>query len=60
MIKLCDSQSPSNNLTSGMSLEPFHSQDLISNSPYSLPYNSYDVSLENMVLDQPQTEVIAN
>ena len=54
MIKLCDSQSPSNNLTSGMSLEPFHSQDLLSNYPYCLPYNSYDVSLENMVLDQLQ------
>ena len=54
MIKLCDSQSPSNNLTSGMSLEPFHSQDLLSKFPYCLPYNSYDVSLENMVLDQLQ------
>ena len=31
---------------------PFHSQDLISNSPYDLPYNSYDVHLENLVLDQ--------
>ena len=31
---------------------PFHFQDLISNSPYYLPYNSYDVSLENLVLDQ--------
>ena len=31
---------------------PFHSQDLISNSPYYLPYNSYDVSSENLVLDQ--------
>ena len=29
---------------------PFHSQDLISNSPYDLPYNSYDVRLENLVL----------
>ena len=26
-------------------------QDLISNSPYCLPYSSYDVSLENLVLD---------
>ena len=34
-------------------LNPFHSQDLISNSPYCLPYNSYDVSSENLVLDQP-------
>ena len=32
--------------------QPFHSQNLISNSPYYLPYNSYDVSLENLVLDQ--------
>ena len=31
---------------------PFHSQDLISSSPYYLPYNSYDVSSENLVLDQ--------
>ena len=31
---------------------PPYSQDLISNSPYYLPYNSYDVSLENLVLDQ--------
>ena len=54
MIKLCDSQSPSNNLTSGMSLEPFHSQDLLSKSPYCPPYNSHDVSSENMVLDQLQ------
>ena len=28
--------------------QPFHSQDLISNSPYYLPYNFYDVSLENL------------
>ena len=32
---------------------PSHSQDLISNSPYCLPYNSYDVSSGNLVLDQP-------
>ena len=30
----------------------FLSQDLISNSPYCLPYNTYDLSLENLVLDQ--------
>ena len=30
----------------------FHSEDLISNSIYCLPYNPYDVSLENLVLDQ--------
>ena len=33
--------------------KPFNSQDLISNSPYCLPYNSYNVSLENLELDQP-------
>ena len=27
---------------------------LISNSPYCLPHDSYDVSLENFVLDQPR------
>ena len=27
------------------------SHNLISNSPYSLPYNSYDVGLENLKLD---------
>ena len=31
---------------------PFNSQDLISNSPYCLPYSSCDVNLENLVLDQ--------
>ena len=30
--------------------EPFFSQDLISNSPYCLPYKSYDVGSENLVL----------
>ena len=29
----------------------FHPKDLIRNSPYCLPYNSYDVTLENLVLD---------
>ena len=28
-------------------LLPFHSQDLISNSPHCLPYSSYDVTVEN-------------
>ena len=28
-----------------------HSYDLISNSPYCLPYNSYDVGLENLKSD---------
>ena len=31
---------------------PFYSQDLNSNSPYCLLYNSCNVSLENLVLDQ--------
>ena len=30
----------------------FHSQNLVSNSAYYLPHGSYDVSLENLVLDQ--------
>ena len=38
--------------------ECFHSLDLISNSPYCLSYNSYDVSLENLVLDQPTVPLI--
>ena len=35
-----------NKLNQGVLLanKPFHSQDLISNSPYCLTYNSYDVS----------------
>ena len=33
-------------------IELFNTQDLISNSPYCLPYTSCDVSLENLVLDQ--------
>ena len=32
--------------------QPFNSQDLVSNSPYCLPYSSCDVSLENLVLEQ--------
>ena len=28
------------------------SQDLVSNSPYCPPYNSYEVSLEKLVFDQ--------
>ena len=38
--------------------ECFYSLDLISNSPYCLSYNSYDVSLENLVLDQPTVPLI--
>ena len=33
-------------------MQTFHSQDLVNNSPYCLPYNSHDVSLKNFVLDQ--------
>ena len=33
-------------------IKPFNSPDLISNSPYCLPYSSCDASLENLVLDQ--------
>ena len=36
-----------------INLLAFHSIDLISNSPYCQPYDSYDVSLKNLVLDQP-------
>ena len=32
--------------------QPFNSQDLVSNSPYCLPYSSCHVSLENLVLEQ--------
>ena len=32
--------------------EPSHSHDLIGNSPYYLPYNSYNGSSENLVLDE--------
>lgn len=34
-------------------LKPFHSKDLISYSPYFLPYNFYDESSGNLVFDQP-------
>ena len=33
-----------------LSFQPFSSQDLLSNSPYCLPYNSHDFTLENLVL----------
>ena len=39
-------------LPSLLLLEPFHFQDLISNSPCCLSHNSYEVSRENLVLDQ--------
>ena len=31
---------------------PFNPQDILSNSRYCLPYNSYEASLENLLLDQ--------
>ena len=31
---------------------PFHSQVFISNSPFCLPHSSYDVTVENLILDQ--------
>ena len=37
-----------------------NTQDLINNSPYCLPYDSYDASSDNLVLDQlanPQTYI---
>ena len=39
-------------MTVRASAQHFHSQDLISNSAYCLPYNSYDISSENLVLNQ--------
>ena len=34
------------------SVKPFNLQDLMSSSPYCLPYSSFNVSFENLVLDQ--------
>ena len=34
--------------------QAFHFQDFISNSPYYLPYMCYNISTENLVLDQPK------
>lgn len=34
------------------SYRPFHLQDPMSNSPYSMPYNSHDASKENLLFDQ--------
>ena len=35
-----------------MTNKPFYSKDLINNPPYCLPYNYYDINLENLVMDQ--------
>ena len=44
---------PSHQLTfNSQDLITSHNRDLISNSPYCLSYNSYDVCLEKLVLDQ--------
>ena len=37
---------------SSRQFEEGHSQDLISNAPHYLPYNSYRVGSENLILDQ--------
>ena len=39
-------------LSSFMAMKPFYFKDLISNSPYCLQYNSYDVGAKNFILDQ--------
>ena len=39
-------------LTLWPSAKPFNLQDLMSSSPYCLPYSSFNVSFENLVLDQ--------
>ena len=33
-------------------INPFDSKDLISNSPYCLPHDCYNVNSRNLVLDQ--------
>ena len=35
-----------------LSVKPFNLQDLMSSSLYCLPYSSFNVSFENLVLDQ--------
>ena len=40
--------------------QPFHSHDLISNSPYCLSYNSYNVSLDHFVPNQLITPELFN
>ena len=41
-----------------INMQPFYSQDVISNSPYCRPSNSCVVSLENLVLDQLNNSLI--
>ena len=41
------------NKLNNLNFLPFNSQDSFSDSPYCLLYNSFDVSLENLKLDQP-------
>ena len=38
--------------------EPFHSQDLIRNSPYFIPYNSLDVTWENLFIGSASNPLI--
>ena len=45
-------RNPSKIIHSSFLKPVFPFQDLISNSLYCLPYNSYKVSSENLVLDQ--------
>ena len=44
--------------TSQTTLSSKSLNDLISNSPYCLPYSSCDVSLENLVLDQTNNSLM--
>ena len=39
-------------MTTNVRVQPFNSQDLISNSPFCLPSDSHYVSLENLVSGQ--------
>ena len=41
-----------------INMQPFYSQDVISNSPYCRPCNSCVVSLKNLVLDQLNNSLI--
>ena len=51
-VRKGDSETLSRHAQDSNFSKPFDSQDLISNSPYCLPYSSGDVGLENLVLDQ--------
>ena len=51
-VRKGDSETLSRHAQDSNFSKPFDSQDLISNSPYCLPYSSCDVNLENLSLDQ--------